>query len=74
MRLSGIHAILPLTFVLGGYAQDQKQQQQQPELQQPATASLEVPGLRTLITRGDVLLSSAMFNDAARAYSEAIGA
>jgi hypothetical protein len=68
MRLSGIHAILPFALVLSACGQEQ-----QPEPQQQASASLEVPGLRTLITRGDVLLSSAHFNDAARAYSEAIG-
>ena len=41
--------------------------------QAPASGELYPPGYLTLVNRANVLLSAGQFNDAAKAYSEAIG-
>lgn len=39
----------------------------------PSGSALYPPGLQPIINRANVLLSTGQFNDAAKAYSEAIG-
>jgi DnaJ family protein C protein 3 len=67
MRLTSFQTLFPLVAALSSsYAQEQ------PQDAPTGSGGLEVPGLRNLVTRADVLLSTSQFNDAARVYSEAI--
>lgn len=38
-----------------------------------ADSALDPPGLKPLVNRGNVLLSSGQFNEASRTFSDAIG-